>query len=305
MGASPSQLQQAAEIGALPTLHKLIVCEGQDVNTTGSYHRSLLQLCLYSSTCRVPENRGDIAKYLLESGGNVNHRDIYRRTALHYAVILGDPKIVQLLLEKGANPELRDESGLSPIDYLLIKRDLQASSISSDSKDNSTPEDVDKCELLLQQYAKPDLVAHELIVDKEVEQYTDIKLLYRCPKDHSLYDYISIYFRTSDHYRYATRLGCYEYVPRGDSGEVIFPGHLPPGVYRAVYIVDKNAVKASDPFVVLPYSGDDIPDLLKPKLTPVIVDSRPMSSEEAIPVRAFPQPSPAVMTSLLLDMQDE
>lgn len=55
-----------------------------------------------------------MAKFLLEKGANVDGGN--RSSSLHYAAIFGRPEIARLLLENGANPELRDEEGKTPLE---------------------------------------------------------------------------------------------------------------------------------------------------------------------------------------------
>ncbi|KAH6759468.1 Integrin-linked protein kinase family [Perilla frutescens var. frutescens] len=62
-------------------------------------------------------NGGDVdgIKELLESGVDVNFRDIDHRTALHVAACQGYDDVAQLLLENGAKAESRDRWGSTPL----------------------------------------------------------------------------------------------------------------------------------------------------------------------------------------------
>ena len=55
-------------------------------------------------------NEGDLGgiRELLDSGINVNFRDIDDRTALHIAACQGQTDVVSLLLQRGANVESKD-----------------------------------------------------------------------------------------------------------------------------------------------------------------------------------------------------
>jgi RNA polymerase sigma factor (sigma-70 family) len=55
----------------------------------------------------------------LDRGANVNGRDIHGATPLTLAVSKGRPEICRLLLERGADPQLVDNSGKSALDYLV------------------------------------------------------------------------------------------------------------------------------------------------------------------------------------------
>jgi hypothetical protein len=54
---------------------------------------------------------------LLESDIDVNYAGEYGRTALHFAASQGRLAMVKLLLEWGANPNVEDEDGETPLDY--------------------------------------------------------------------------------------------------------------------------------------------------------------------------------------------
>lgn len=58
-------------------------------------------------------NEGDLdgIKELLASGADVNYRDIDNRTALHVAACQGYVDVAKLLLEKGAQVDLKDRWG--------------------------------------------------------------------------------------------------------------------------------------------------------------------------------------------------
>ncbi|XAR49511.1 Non-specific serine/threonine protein kinase [Bertholletia excelsa] len=62
-------------------------------------------------------NEGDLegVRVLLDSGINVNFKDIDGRTALHVAACQGRPDVVQLLLQRGAEVDVEDRWGSSPL----------------------------------------------------------------------------------------------------------------------------------------------------------------------------------------------
>ncbi|XVF25574.1 hypothetical protein REPUB_Repub13aG0223600 [Reevesia pubescens] len=62
-------------------------------------------------------NEGDLdgIHELLDSGVNVNFRDIDARTALHIASCQGQTDVVSLLLQRGANVESKDRWGSTPL----------------------------------------------------------------------------------------------------------------------------------------------------------------------------------------------
>lgn len=70
-------------------------------------------------------NEGNVEgiRELLESGVDVNFRDIDGRTALHVAACQGRPDVVEMLLAKGANVDIEDQWG-STVILLFVGLDL-------------------------------------------------------------------------------------------------------------------------------------------------------------------------------------
>lgn len=56
----------------------------------------------------------EMVEYLCEKGADVNKGQ--RSSSLHYAACFGRPAIAKVLLRFGANPDLRDEDGKTPLD---------------------------------------------------------------------------------------------------------------------------------------------------------------------------------------------
>lgn len=56
----------------------------------------------------------EMVEYLCERGADVNKGQ--RSSSLHYAACFGRPAIAKVLLSHGANPDLRDEDGKTPLD---------------------------------------------------------------------------------------------------------------------------------------------------------------------------------------------
>lgn len=56
----------------------------------------------------------EMVEFLCERGADVNKGQ--RSSSLHYAACFGRPAIAKVLLRHGANPDLRDEDGKTPLD---------------------------------------------------------------------------------------------------------------------------------------------------------------------------------------------
>lgn len=113
---------------------EILAClsEGTDVNSTGAYGETALHWA-------IEGGRSDMVRLLLERGADLNirdrlgrtplawaadagHQDLQGATPLHWTVAsrAGGPSIrtelIQLLLAGGADPEIRDRTGKTPLD---------------------------------------------------------------------------------------------------------------------------------------------------------------------------------------------
>jgi len=61
-----------------------------------------------------------IVEFLLEHGANPNMKNNYGSTPLHYAAMYGYPEVVELLLEHGANPNIQSNYGSTPLHYAAM-----------------------------------------------------------------------------------------------------------------------------------------------------------------------------------------
>ena len=86
---------------------------GLDVNERSDNGQTPLHLC----------SNMDAVTLLLSLGAEINARDYYGWTPLHYAVLDGDAALVELLLEKGADPTISTELSYTALEGFLIERD--------------------------------------------------------------------------------------------------------------------------------------------------------------------------------------
>lgn len=104
-----------------------------DVNSVNKYGKTAI-------ISAVENSKGSV-ELLINSGANINARDIYGNTPLLVAILKKDTATAALLLEKGANPNVKNNYGETPImlaaknnDIVLVKL-LVAKGVSINSKD--------------------------------------------------------------------------------------------------------------------------------------------------------------------------
>jgi hypothetical protein len=116
LSASPDELQtalieasRAGNVDAIP----LLIKAGADVTRPwGVNGWTPLEHAVHK------RQAGSI-KALLESGAQVDQRDEHQRTALRWAAGNGFTDIVQLLMERGADPHIADEDDVNALDAAI------------------------------------------------------------------------------------------------------------------------------------------------------------------------------------------
>lgn len=101
-----------------------LVQKGVSVNSTNRTHKTALHVLASTPGC------SDVMRVLLATGVKANLQDNCQQTALHKAVLKARLRDVQALLEGGADCNLMDCTGHTPL-HLAVKRKLQATKLSS------------------------------------------------------------------------------------------------------------------------------------------------------------------------------
>jgi len=99
-----------------------------DVSAFGAIALVMLNPSLFDSQIVYSAYHGDIPKinYLVAMGGNVNATFSSRRiSALEEAAQQPNPEMLNVLLEKGANPNLADSYGMTPLIAAINRNQLQ------------------------------------------------------------------------------------------------------------------------------------------------------------------------------------
>jgi len=109
--ADADSLFDAVAAGDLAEVKRLVVGCGVDPNVReDDYGATPLHVA-------AEYGYSEIVEVLLEHGAAPNIREKYGDTPLHYAATFGNSKVVEVLLEHGADPNARNNYGATPLHY--------------------------------------------------------------------------------------------------------------------------------------------------------------------------------------------
>jgi ankyrin repeat protein len=93
-------------------IDEAFVAPGIPVSGTTSLHLAVLS------------DRGKIAQFLIEKHANLNAKakDEHGGTPLHWAAVLGRIKMARILITAGADVNVRDNNGYTPLDWTTYAR---------------------------------------------------------------------------------------------------------------------------------------------------------------------------------------
>src|SRR5439155_522999 len=103
---------------------RLLLAAGADVNSRGAVlndytqgppRRDLAPPLVYAAFAGVQDEMKAILELLLLNKADVNAQDEFAKSGLSWAVERGNAKTVKLLLENGADPNIKNEDGDTPL----------------------------------------------------------------------------------------------------------------------------------------------------------------------------------------------
>lgn len=106
-------LWHAARIGDIPAM-KRYIAEGADVNAPDD------DLNMTPLAWSVTYGQTEATRLLIENGADVNMKDDNSSTPLHGAAVFGRADVAKLLVENGANLQVRNNDGATPADALHL-----------------------------------------------------------------------------------------------------------------------------------------------------------------------------------------
>ena len=112
-----SRIRWGRESAALTKIIALLVANHADVNATNHIGQTALD---WIALVNAP----DTMKLLLTNKAVVNILDVNKATSLYYAVVALERTNVVILLDHGADPNLKDKAGGTPLSWLIERNSL-------------------------------------------------------------------------------------------------------------------------------------------------------------------------------------
>lgn len=110
----------------------MLIDAGAEISAASSHQRSALHI-LSRRGAERDEKSVEAIQFLLAAGANPNVRDIDGKTPLHYAAALNMPGVANALLNSGADGSLKDKRNQTPWKY--IEENVQSGNV-ADNSDN-------------------------------------------------------------------------------------------------------------------------------------------------------------------------
>ena len=92
--------------------------EGFQMNTTNRKKQTALHLACISANTEIAKK---ILDYFKKDGANINARDVFGNTPLHYATMADNPDIINVLLDSKVDATIRNVKGKSPFFYASVE----------------------------------------------------------------------------------------------------------------------------------------------------------------------------------------
>nr|WIK87660.1 hypothetical protein TDPV-362 [Oriental turtle dovepox virus] len=110
---------------------------------------------------RIKQDELLLAEMLLEEGVDVNSKDVYCRTPIHYVAKYGNTRMVNLLLSYGADVNIIDLDGITVLEYAVDSNNIDTIKAIIDNRSNINKNDLS----LLKAISNKDLETSLLLYD--------------------------------------------------------------------------------------------------------------------------------------------